>query len=73
MRRCSIPGDDLHRRDVCFQLALALRDEVDDLQSAGIGVIQVDEPTLREGLPLRRSNRAGYLQWAADAFLLRQP
>jgi 5-methyltetrahydropteroyltriglutamate--homocysteine methyltransferase len=47
-----------------------LRDEVDDLQSAGIGIIQVDEPALREGLPLRGADRPAYLQWAVDAFLL---
>lgn len=66
----SFVRDDLPRRDVCFQVALALRDEVDDLQSAGIDVVQVDEPALREGLPLRASERPAYLEWAVDAFLL---
>jgi len=70
MLEWSFVRDDLPRRDVCFQVALALRDEVDDLQSAGIGVIQVDEPALREGLPLRGVDRPAYLQWAVDAFLL---
>jgi 5-methyltetrahydropteroyltriglutamate--homocysteine methyltransferase len=52
------------------QVALALRDEVLDLQAAGIGVIQVDEPALREGLPLRRSDWHEYLAWATEAFRL---
>ena len=70
MLEWSFVRDDLPRRDVCFQVALALRAEVDDLQSAGIAVIQVDEPALREGLPLRGADRPAYLQWAVDAFLL---
>src|SRR6202042_689222 len=52
------------------QVALALRDEVEDLEQAGVAVIQVDEPALRETLPLRRKNRAAYLQWAVEAFRL---
>lgn len=52
------------------QVALALRDEVLDLEAAGIGVIQVDEPALREGLPLRRADWADYLDWATEAFRL---
>lgn len=52
------------------QVALALRDEVRDLDAAGIGVIQVDEPALREGLPLRRSDWDHYLSWATEAFRL---
>ena len=66
----SFVRDDLPRREVCFQLALALRDEVADLEAANVRVIQVDEPALREGLPLRESERAGYLRWAVDAFRL---
>jgi len=52
------------------QVALALRDEIRDLEAAGIGVIQVDEPALRELLPLRRADRAAYLDWAVGAFRL---
>jgi 5-methyltetrahydropteroyltriglutamate--homocysteine methyltransferase len=54
MMQWSFVRDDLPRRDVCAQIALALRDEVVDLEAAGIGVIQIDEPAIREGLPLRR-------------------
>jgi 5-methyltetrahydropteroyltriglutamate--homocysteine methyltransferase len=66
----SFVRDDQPRRDTCWQIALAIRDEVADLESAGIAVIQVDEPALREGLPLRRAERAPYLAWAVDAFRL---
>jgi 5-methyltetrahydropteroyltriglutamate--homocysteine methyltransferase len=66
----SFVRDDLPRPEVCFQLALALRDEVADLEEASVRVIQVDEPALREGLPLREAERAGYLRWAVDAFRL---
>jgi 5-methyltetrahydropteroyltriglutamate--homocysteine methyltransferase len=66
----SFVRDDLPRPEVCFQLAVALRDEVADLEAANVRVIQVDEPALREGLPLRESERAGYLRWAVDAFRL---
>ncbi|MCP3803034.1 5-methyltetrahydropteroyltriglutamate--homocysteine S-methyltransferase [Allokutzneria sp. A3M-2-11 16] len=52
------------------QVALALRDEVRDLEAAGIGVVQVDEPALRELLPLRERDRAGYLAWALESFRL---
>ncbi len=48
----------------CYQLALALRDEVLDLEATGIGIIQIDEPALREGLPLRRADWQTYLSWA---------
>ncbi|MBN8147886.1 5-methyltetrahydropteroyltriglutamate--homocysteine S-methyltransferase, partial [Vibrio vulnificus] len=58
------------REVIARQLALALRDEVDDLQRAGIGIIQIDEPALREGLPLRREAWAAYLEWAVAAFRL---
>src|SRR5699024_2509524 len=54
----------------CRQIALALRDEVADLESAGVGIIQIDEPALREGLPLRRIDWNQYLDWAAHAFRL---
>ena len=66
----SFVRDDQPRRDTCWQIALAIRDEVADLESAGIAVIQVDEPALREGLPLRRAEWESYLRWAVDAFRL---
>jgi 5-methyltetrahydropteroyltriglutamate--homocysteine methyltransferase len=66
----SFVRDDQPRRDTALQLALALRDEVLDLEASGIALVQVDEPALREGLPLRISERESYLQWAVDAFRL---
>jgi 5-methyltetrahydropteroyltriglutamate--homocysteine methyltransferase len=66
----SFVRDDLPRSETCTQLALALREEVTDLEVAGITMIQVDEPAIREGLPLRRSEWGTYLQWAVDAFRL---
>jgi 5-methyltetrahydropteroyltriglutamate--homocysteine methyltransferase len=66
----SFVRDDQPRRETTRQLALALRDEVGDLEAAGIAAIQVDEPALREGLPLRRREHADYLRWAVDAFRL---
>jgi 5-methyltetrahydropteroyltriglutamate--homocysteine methyltransferase len=66
----SFVRDDQPRSETCRQIALAIRDEVSDLESAGIRVIQIDEPALREGLPLRRANWAEYLEWAVDAFRL---
>jgi len=66
----SFVRDDLPKSEVAFQLALALRDEVADLEGAGVRIIQVDEPALREGLPLRRAEQAGYLCWSVDAFRL---
>lgn len=69
--RWSFPRDDVHQSVQAQQLALALRDEVIDLESAGVFVIQVDEPALREGLPLRAgSEREKYLKWAVDSFRL---
>jgi 5-methyltetrahydropteroyltriglutamate--homocysteine methyltransferase len=68
MLQWSFVRDDLPRSDVCRQIALALRDEVHDLEKAGIGIVQIDEPALREGLPLRRADWATYLAWAVDAF-----
>ena len=64
----SFVRDDLPRETVCRQIALALRDEVHDLEAAGIGVIQIDEPALREGLPLRRADWPAYLAWAVECF-----
>ncbi|MDJ1134447.1 5-methyltetrahydropteroyltriglutamate--homocysteine S-methyltransferase [Streptomyces iconiensis] len=66
----SFVRDDQPLGDTARQMALALRDEVRDLEDAGIGVIQVDEPALRETLPLRSAARSGYLAWATDAFRL---
>jgi 5-methyltetrahydropteroyltriglutamate--homocysteine methyltransferase len=66
----SFVRDDIPRSDVAFQIALALRDEVRDLEAAGIRAIQLDEPALREGLPLRRAQWDAYLAWAVDAFRL---
>jgi 5-methyltetrahydropteroyltriglutamate--homocysteine methyltransferase len=66
----SFVRDDQPRAETARQIALAIRDEVHDLEAAGISVIQVDEPALREGLPLRRADWAGYLRWSVDAFRL---
>ena len=69
--RWSFPRDDVHQSVQAQQLALALRDEVVDLEAAGIQVIQVDEPALREGLPLRSGKeREDYLSYAVKAFRL---
>jgi 5-methyltetrahydropteroyltriglutamate--homocysteine methyltransferase len=59
---------DQPRSETCRQIALAIRDEVLDLEAAGIGIIQIDEPALREGLSLRQGERAAYLRWAVDCF-----
>jgi 5-methyltetrahydropteroyltriglutamate--homocysteine methyltransferase len=64
----SFVRDDQPRADTALQIALAIRDEVAELETAGIAVIQIDEPALREGLPLRRDARADYLAWATRAF-----
>jgi 5-methyltetrahydropteroyltriglutamate--homocysteine methyltransferase len=66
----SFVRDDQPRRNTCLQLALAIREETLDLEAAGCRVIQIDEPALREGLPLRKSDAAEYLQWAVDSFRL---
>lgn len=60
--------DDQPRATTAKQIALALRDEVIDLEAAGIQVIQIDEPAIREGLPLREKDRKAYLNWAVEAF-----
>lgn len=62
--------EDVSRETIARQLALALRDEVCELEQAGIRIIQIDEPALREGLPLRQAEWADYLQWAVQAFQL---
>jgi 5-methyltetrahydropteroyltriglutamate--homocysteine methyltransferase len=66
----SFVRDDQPRAVSAMQLALAIRDEVGDLERAGIRVIQIDEPALREGMPLRRADWRGYLDWAVNAFRL---
>ena len=66
----SFVRDDQPRSETCRQIGLAIRDEVVDLEAAGLPAIQIDEPALREGLPLRRADWAAYLRWAVDAFRL---
>ncbi len=66
----SFVRDDQPRSTTAAQIALAIRDEVCDLEKAGIGVIQIDEPAIREGLPLRREAWREYLSWATRAFRL---
>jgi 5-methyltetrahydropteroyltriglutamate--homocysteine methyltransferase len=66
----SFPRVDVPPATIATQLALAIRDEVRDLEAAGIRVIQIDEPAFREGLPLQRADREGYLAWATRAFRL---
>jgi 5-methyltetrahydropteroyltriglutamate--homocysteine methyltransferase len=64
----SFVRDDQPRSETCLQLALAIRDEVLDLEQAGIAIIQIDEAALREGLPLRKTQWQTYLDWAVQAF-----
>ncbi|MCE7520102.1 5-methyltetrahydropteroyltriglutamate--homocysteine S-methyltransferase [Halomonas titanicae] len=66
----SFVRDDQPRETTCRQIALALRDEVLDLEKAGIKIIQIDEPALREGLPLRQDEWQSYLDWAVESFQL---
>ncbi len=66
----SFPRADVSKEIQCKQLALSLRDEVVDLETAGVFAIQVDEPAIREGLPLRASEHHEYLTWAVDSFRL---
>ncbi len=66
----SFVRDDQPLGETAYQVALALRDEIADLEQAGIGVIQVDEPALRELLPLRKRDQAAYLDWSVSAFRL---
>jgi len=70
MLQWSFVRDDEPRDATCRQLALAIRDETIDLEAAGIRVIQIDEPALREGLPLRAEHWREYLRWAVNAFRL---
>ncbi|KAI9082287.1 hypothetical protein K1719_035710 [Acacia pycnantha] len=64
----SFVRDDQPRHETCYQIALAIKDEVEDLEKGGITVIQIDEAALREGLPLRKSEEAFYLNWAVHSF-----
>jgi len=64
----SFVRNDQPRSETCTQIALAIRDEVNDLESAGIKIIQIDEPAIREGLPLRKADWQNYLEWAVRAF-----
>ncbi|MCD6319886.1 MAG: 5-methyltetrahydropteroyltriglutamate--homocysteine S-methyltransferase, partial [Candidatus Desulfofervidaceae bacterium] len=66
----SFVREDIPRSEVAYQIALALRDEVLDLEQAGIKIIQIDEPAVREGLPLKKKDRPAYLDWAVKAFRL---
>lgn len=66
----SFVRNDLPRQEVAYQIGLAIREEIQALEQAGIKIIQVDEPALREGLPLRKENWATYLDWAVNAFKL---
>ncbi|MGY5452205.1 5-methyltetrahydropteroyltriglutamate--homocysteine S-methyltransferase [Agarivorans sp. MS3-6] len=66
----SFAREDLSRAEIAEQIALALNDEVNELQQAGIKVIQIDEPAIREGMPLKRSQWESYLDWAVSAFKL---
>ncbi|HMJ60233.1 MAG TPA: 5-methyltetrahydropteroyltriglutamate--homocysteine S-methyltransferase [Bryobacteraceae bacterium] len=66
----SFVRDDQPRSETCRQIALAIRDEVAGLEAAGIRIIQIDEPAIREGLPLRKSDWPAYLAWAVEAFRL---
>ena len=68
MLQWSFVRDDQPRATTALQIALALRDEVVDLEQAGIGMIQIDEPAFREGLPLKARNWPAYLAWAVKAF-----
>jgi 5-methyltetrahydropteroyltriglutamate--homocysteine methyltransferase len=70
MLQWSFVRTDIPRETVCRQIALAIRDEVADLEAAGIPVIQIDEPAFREGLPLRAADRRDYLRWAVACFRL---
>ena len=70
MLEWSFVRDDQPLGDTCKQLALAIRDEVEDLEKAGVQIIQVDEPAIREGLPLRKDRWDEYLSWAVHCFRL---
>ena len=66
----SFVRDDISNEEVAYQIALALRDEVQDLEKNGIKIIQIDEPAIREGLPLNPAEKKNYLNWAVNSFKL---
>lgn len=66
----SFPRADIPRKDQCMQIAMAIRDEIADLEEAGCKVVQVDEPALREAMPIRLAEKEHYLDWAVNAFRL---
>ncbi len=66
----SYPREDISRREIAYQIGLALRDEVTDLEAAGIKIIQIDEPAFREGLPVAHEDWEEYLDWAVESFRL---
>ncbi len=66
----SFVRDDISNQEVAYQIALALRDEVQELESNGIRIIQIDEPAIREGLPLHPGHKEDYLTWAVNSFKL---
>lgn len=68
IQKWSFVRDDQPLRDTCLQIALAIRDEVADLEKAGIGIIQIDEAAFREGSPIRRSRQDEYYRWAVNSF-----
>lgn len=68
MLKWSFVRDDQPVSETCKQIALAIRDEVRDLEKAGIDIIQIDEPAFREAMPLRAEDHAAYLKWAVDCF-----
>ena len=70
MLQWSFVRDDQPRKDTAIQIAFAIRDEVVDLEKAGIKIIQIDEAALREGLPIKKAKWEEYLKWAVDAFRL---
>jgi len=66
----SFPREDIPRYEIAYQIALALRDEIRELEENGIKIIQIDEPAFREGLPLKKEKREEYISWAVKAFRL---
>ena len=66
----SFVRNDIERSEVCRQIALAIRDEVADLEKSGIGIIQIDEAALREGMPIKGRDKNAYLKWAVECFRL---
>jgi 5-methyltetrahydropteroyltriglutamate--homocysteine methyltransferase len=66
----TFPREDISKQEIANQIAFALNDEVADLQASGINIIQIDEPAIREGLPLKTSEHKTYLNWAVNAFKL---